>query len=105
MTVKTVGYVISAYTLASAHASAAAELAYSKAKALLEAGCRFSDFGTRRRRSFQAQEIVLQALVRASKEVTTTGGLSGTSNVSGGFLSTTLRISQACHLGSPRTEI
>lgn len=57
------------------------ELAYSKAKALLEANCNLSEFGTRRRRSFQAQDIVVQALVRASKEIPSTGGLMGTSNV------------------------
>ncbi|KAF8904998.1 Quinolinate phosphoribosyl transferase [Gymnopilus junonius] len=56
------------------------DLAYSKAKTLLEANCHFSEFGTRRRRSFQTQDIVVQALVRASKDITT-GGLSGTSNV------------------------
>ncbi|KIM39708.1 hypothetical protein M413DRAFT_179613 [Hebeloma cylindrosporum] len=57
------------------------ELAYSKAKALLEANCNLSEFGTRRRRSFLAQDIVVQALVRASKEIPSTGGLAGTSNV------------------------
>ncbi|KAF8962685.1 nicotinate phosphoribosyltransferase [Flammula alnicola] len=56
------------------------EIAYSKGKTLLEAGCHFSEFGTRRRRSFRAQDIVVQALVRASHDIGT-GGLSGTSNV------------------------
>ncbi|PPQ73172.1 hypothetical protein CVT26_014771 [Gymnopilus dilepis] len=56
------------------------DLAYSKAKTLLEAGCQFSEFGTRRRRSFESQDIVIQGLVRASKDIPT-GKLSGTSNV------------------------
>ena len=63
------------------HCRPVPELAYSKAKALLEANCNLSEFGTRRRRSFQAQDIVVQALVRASKEIPSTGGLIGTSNV------------------------
>ncbi|KAF8150550.1 nicotinate phosphoribosyltransferase [Crassisporium funariophilum] len=57
------------------------EIAYEKGKALLEGNCTFSEFGTRRRRSFQAQDTVVQALVRASKDVSGTGRLSGTSNV------------------------
>ncbi|CAA7265593.1 unnamed protein product [Cyclocybe aegerita] len=57
------------------------ELAYSKAQTLLSANCHFSEFGTRRRRSYQTQDIVLQALVRASREIPSSGGLSGTSNV------------------------
>jgi len=57
------------------------EIAYAKAKLLLEAGCHFSEFGTRRRRSFQAQDTVIQALIQASKDIAGRGGLSGTSNV------------------------
>lgn len=57
------------------------EIAYAKAKLLLEAGCHFSEFGTRRRRSFQAQDTVIQALIQASKDTVGRGGLSGTSNV------------------------
>ncbi|KDR76409.1 hypothetical protein GALMADRAFT_247886 [Galerina marginata CBS 339.88] len=57
------------------------DIAYSKAKALLEANCHFSEFGTRRRRSFNAQDIVIQALVRASKDIRGQGRFSGTSNV------------------------
>jgi len=63
---------------------ACAEKAYEKGRALLEAGCTFSEFGTRRRRSFHTQDIVVAALVRASKEIQGKGRLSGTSNV-GGF--------------------
>ncbi|KAF9474684.1 nicotinate phosphoribosyltransferase [Pholiota conissans] len=57
------------------------ELAYAKGKTLLEANCFFSEFGTRRRRSFHAQDIVIGALQRASKEIPSSGGLFGTSNV------------------------
>ncbi|EAU80163.2 nicotinate phosphoribosyltransferase [Coprinopsis cinerea okayama7 len=73
------------------------ELAYQKGRRLLEAGCSFNEFGTRRRRSFRTQEIVLRGLVKASREVgpektngtsaagtergTSIGRLLGTSNV------------------------
>lgn len=46
----------------------------------------FSEFGTRRRRSFKAQDIVVRGLVDAQKEWKAAGGtgigLAGTSNVS-----------------------
>lgn len=50
-----------------------------KARKLIEAGCHFSDFGTRRRASFDVQDTV----VRAMKEcgTTGTGRFTGTSNV------------------------
>jgi nicotinate phosphoribosyltransferase len=57
------------------------ELAYQKGVTLIKGGCTFSDFGTRRRRDFQTQSLVVQGLVRASKEVQGPGALSGTSNV------------------------
>ncbi|KAF9048395.1 nicotinate phosphoribosyltransferase [Panaeolus papilionaceus] len=58
------------------------ELAYTKASRLFEAGCRVSEFGTRRRRSFKAQDIILEAFVRASRDMSSSaGGLAGTSNV------------------------
>ncbi|KAG5219957.1 nicotinate phosphoribosyltransferase [Salix suchowensis] len=60
-----------------------AELAYSKAKSLIEAGCVFSDFGTRRRRSFEIHDLVVQNLVRAANELQGPhpGRLTGSSNV------------------------
>ena len=58
------------------------ELAYEKGAKLLEAGCVFSEFGTRRRRSYEAQDIVLDQLIRAEKDHPGTGKLSATSNVS-----------------------
>lgn len=57
------------------------DLTYSKARRLLEANCAFSEFGTRRRRSFHAQDVVVQALLDASKAIHGSGGLLGTSNV------------------------
>ncbi|KAF9803225.1 hypothetical protein IEO21_09719 [Rhodonia placenta] len=56
------------------------EAAYRKAETLLKAGCTFSDFGTRRRRTFETQRIVVEALIRASHDVNG-GKLLGTSNV------------------------
>jgi len=58
------------------------EAAYHKAHTLLQAGCAFSDFGTRRRRSFAVQDLVIQAIVSASRDVPGKGALLGTSNVS-----------------------
>ncbi|KAJ7052527.1 nicotinate phosphoribosyltransferase [Mycena amicta] len=57
------------------------ELAYEKAKTLLQADCVFSEFGTRRRRSFETQDTVVAALVQATNDVESKGKLSGTSNV------------------------
>ncbi|KAL2439018.1 Nicotinate phosphoribosyltransferase [Exophiala dermatitidis] len=57
------------------------ENAYNKARRLLEAGCVFSEFGTRRRRSFHTQDLVIRGLLRASKEEGLPGQLAGTSNV------------------------
>lgn len=58
------------------------ESAFAKARALFEADCVFSEFGTRRRRSYHTQDIAVQEFVRASKEIPNhKGGLTGTSNV------------------------
>ncbi|KAF8810247.1 nicotinate phosphoribosyltransferase [Phlegmacium glaucopus] len=56
-------------------------IAYEKAKTLLEANCHFTELGTRPRRSYKAHDIIVKAMIRASKEVQSTGGFSGTSNV------------------------
>lgn len=51
---------------------------------LLEAGCSFSEFGTRRRRDYRTHELVMQGLCRASEEhrrKTGASTFSGTSNV------------------------
>ncbi|RPB11303.1 nicotinate phosphoribosyltransferase [Morchella conica CCBAS932] len=60
------------------------ERAYNKAKVLLQNGCVFSEFGTRRRRSYHTQELVIKGIIRANKEFSKgdgAGRLSGTSNV------------------------
>ncbi|MCJ1357025.1 MAG: nicotinate phosphoribosyltransferase [Icmadophila ericetorum] len=58
--------------------------AYNKGRELLAHGCIFSEFGTRRRRDYHAQDLVLQGLMRAAEEGKAGSGmgkLSGTSNV------------------------
>lgn len=52
-----------------------------KAARLIEAGCSFSDFGTRRRASFRAQEAVVSAMKQYSVDYPGTGCFAGTSNV------------------------
>lgn len=60
------------------------EKAFEKGAKLLEEGCIFSEFGTRRRRDYHTQGLVLQGLRRAEAEATQKGWkgkLTGTSNV------------------------
>jgi nicotinate phosphoribosyltransferase len=62
------------------------EKAFNKGMKLLSHGCLFSEFGTRRRRSYHTQELVLRGLIRAhetykSQNATGTGAFTGTSNV------------------------
>ncbi|KAF2681333.1 nicotinate phosphoribosyltransferase [Lentithecium fluviatile CBS 122367] len=60
------------------------EKAFEKGAKLLEEGCIFSEFGTRRRRDYHTQDLVLQGLRRAEAEATQKGWkgkLTGTSNV------------------------
>lgn len=54
---------------------------YRKAERLLEAGCTFSDFGTRRRASFKAEDTVVRAMVDCQKAKVWEGQFVGTSNV------------------------
>ncbi|MDE6126882.1 MAG: nicotinate phosphoribosyltransferase [Muribaculaceae bacterium] len=54
---------------------------YAKGRRLIEAGCVFSDFGTRRRASFTAQDTAVRALNDCHKALDGPGRLSGTSNV------------------------
>ncbi|KAH7884584.1 Quinolinate phosphoribosyl transferase [Phlebopus sp. FC_14] len=64
------------------------EEAFGKALDLLEAGCTFSEFGTRRRRSYHTQDLVIASIIDASKSYTLSaagkdkrGKLAGTSNL------------------------
>ncbi|KAF2131940.1 nicotinate phosphoribosyltransferas-like protein [Dothidotthia symphoricarpi CBS 119687] len=58
--------------------------AHEKGRRLLEEGCIFSEFGTRRRRDYHTQDLVLRGLRRAADEASSAGWkgkLTGTSNV------------------------
>ncbi|EEQ39035.1 hypothetical protein CLUG_03161 [Clavispora lusitaniae ATCC 42720] len=57
------------------------ELVEQKAKQLMDAQCAFSDFGTRRRRSFKAQEIVVKTLCDFAERTGNQKLFLGTSNV------------------------
>jgi len=60
------------------------EKAFEKGMRLLEAGCVFSEFGTRRRRDYHTQALVFRGLVKASKKAAEngwSGKLAGSSNV------------------------
>lgn len=54
---------------------------YLKAERLLEAGCIFSDFGTRRRASLKAEETAIRAMKDCQKTWQREGKFVGTSNV------------------------
>jgi nicotinate phosphoribosyltransferase len=58
--------------------------AYAKGMRLLKAGCVFGEYGTRRRRDFHTQELVMRGLARAkrdSERMGLPGSVNGTSNV------------------------
>lgn len=59
------------------------EKAYEKAKVLLSNGAVFTEFGTRRRRSYHAQDLVMQGLSKAAEDFKDvyTGKFTGSSNV------------------------
>lgn len=54
---------------------------YAKASKLIAAGCSFSDFGTRRRASFESQETVVRAMSDCQRNSKGPGRFVGTSNV------------------------
>ena len=58
-----------------------AEKTRAKARRLIEGGCTFSDFGTRRRASFAAQEAAIGALCAGAAEAEGPGRFMGTSNI------------------------
>ncbi|MDE6484179.1 MAG: nicotinate phosphoribosyltransferase [Duncaniella sp.] len=53
----------------------------SKGERMIEAGCSFSDFGTRRRASFEAQDILVGTMKQVSESHAGPGHFTGTSNV------------------------
>lgn len=60
------------------------ENAFAKGNALLEAGCLFSEFGSRRRRDYRTHDLVMQGLCASAQkgmEEGWKGKLTGTSNV------------------------
>jgi len=57
------------------------EKAYQKGVQLFDAGCMVSEFGSRRRRDLQTQDLVIKGLVRSSTEKDRPGKLTGSSNV------------------------
>lgn len=60
------------------------EKAYDKGVKLMQNGCVFSEFGTRRRRDYQTHDLVMRGLTRAASTASERGWkgkLSGTSNV------------------------
>lgn len=52
-----------------------------KAERLIETGCTFSDFGTRRRTSFRAQDTVIRAMRECADSISGPGKFIGTSNI------------------------
>ncbi len=54
---------------------------YDKARRLIDAGCVFSDFGTRRRASFEAQDTAVRAMSDCQNNLQGPGRFTGTSNV------------------------
>jgi nicotinate phosphoribosyltransferase len=60
------------------------EKAYRKCSTLLEHGCLVSEFGSRRRRDYKTQDLVMKGLCKASRQTEEAGWkgkLTGTSNV------------------------
>lgn len=58
-----------------------AETSMRKAERMIEAGCMFSDFGTRRRASFRAQELAVSTMKQCQDVMKEPGKFIGTSNV------------------------
>jgi nicotinate phosphoribosyltransferase len=58
-----------------------AEKARAKAEKMLAVGAAISEFGTRRRRSYKIQDLVVDTLVKTTKAMPGQGKVTGTSNV------------------------
>ena len=54
---------------------------YAKAERLLNAGCAFADFGTRRRASFEAEDTIVKAMKNCDLQHKDMGEFIGTSNI------------------------
>lgn len=54
---------------------------YRKAERMISAGCAFSDFGTRRRASYEAQDTAIRAMKECCEKMNGPGRFIGTSNV------------------------
>lgn len=54
---------------------------YDKGSRLIDAGCMFSEFGTRRRASFEAHDTAVRAMADCQREASGAGRFTGTSNV------------------------
>ena len=57
------------------------DVSWQKAQRLIDGGCVFSDFGTRRRASFEAQDTVVRAMSQCNEATPGQGKFVGTSNV------------------------
>lgn len=84
--VKVLAIVSELYYLMTGEASKADYEAYytrswTKAERMIQAGCRFTDMGTRRRLSFQTQDVAVRAMKEANESVAGPGCFVSTSNV------------------------
>lgn len=74
---------------------------------MYEGGILLSEFGSRRRRSYETQKLVMEGLIRADKELkgTAPGRLSGTSNVTSDLAISQIITLTWVHSGSLRSHV
>lgn len=101
MTVKKVSSAVTLVTSPLSHSCP--ELAFSKGCRLLEGDCDFMEFGTRRRRTYLAQDLVIKGLIRAAGNTQGAGHLVGTSNV--GFLHLCFGVPLTCPTDTLRAQV